>query len=153
MSAYRLTAKQRSFADRIIEGMDPSEAYHASAYKSDNMTPKAISVEAQRVLQNPSVALAIEEGRQKATERAITLASFTKEEALRWAMEDRELAHKLGQSGAAVSATRLASDLGGHIVEKKDLNVRADPIGALMADVESRGARKTPTHDESDTQH
>lgn len=152
MSAFRLTAKQQKFANNIIAGLDPSEAYRAAGYKCDKLSPKAISVEAQRVKKNPSVALAIERGQQKATERAVNVAAFTKEKALLWAEQDRRLAHQLGQSGAAVSATRLASDLSGLIIDKKQIEVRRvedmsdDEIDEQLAELKAERDRFSTTH-------
>lgn len=58
-----LTGKQRAFAECILNGMRPAQAYR-EAYKS-NMTPAATSVEAQRTLRVPHVAHFIETERAK----------------------------------------------------------------------------------------
>ena len=68
MSA-RLTAKQKAFANAIIAGARPSEAYRQAGYKLKDK--RQVSVEASKLLRNPKVALAIEKGEAKATQKAI----------------------------------------------------------------------------------
>lgn len=68
-----LTEKQERFCNFYIEKGGASEAYRL-AYDADGMNDKAVSVEAARLLANPSIALAIEELRKPVRERAqITL--------------------------------------------------------------------------------
>ena len=55
-----LTIKQNAFAPAYIETGNASEAYRRS-YDAGNMAPHSIEVEACRLLQNPEVALRIED--------------------------------------------------------------------------------------------
>ncbi len=57
---------------RIIgEGRgEASESYRAAGYKCDRMTNNAIAEEAQRLLKNPRIALAVEKNRAEARERS-----------------------------------------------------------------------------------
>lgn len=63
-----MTPKQTSYTAARIAGASPSEAYRA-AYSAENMSPKAISVEAAKLERHPSVSLAITQGNQKVVER------------------------------------------------------------------------------------
>lgn len=58
-----LTPKQEKFAQRLVETDKPSESYRY-AYDAENMSDAAISVEACRLQDNPSVALRIDELRK-----------------------------------------------------------------------------------------
>ena len=62
----KLTPKQQKFVDNIVSGKNPSEALK-EAYPT-NMTPKQISIQAQKVLKKPNVSLAIAERRKQQTE-------------------------------------------------------------------------------------
>jgi len=65
-----MTSKQEAFVNCVVGGMNPSEAYR-NAYDAGNMSAKSISVEAQRLLTNPNIALAVREGRERASMRAV----------------------------------------------------------------------------------
>ncbi|MBR2835029.1 MAG: terminase small subunit [Coriobacteriales bacterium] len=62
------TIKQLRFAQNIIEGMPPSQAYKKAGYACKN--PETIAVEAQRLLKNPSISPIIQTAQAKATETA-----------------------------------------------------------------------------------
>lgn len=59
----RMTAKQIAFAEAILDGKPPSQAY-ASAYVP-NRNPAVTKVRAQEVLKHPLVAAYIAKGREK----------------------------------------------------------------------------------------
>lgn len=65
-----LTAKQEAFANAVIAGSSPVEAYREAGY-SQRMSKAAQSVQAQKLLNNPNIALKIEEAREKAAEDAL----------------------------------------------------------------------------------
>lgn len=65
-----LTAKQEAFANAVIAGASPVEAYREAGY-SQRMSRAAQSVEAQKLLANPKISLKIEEARAEATEYAL----------------------------------------------------------------------------------
>lgn len=54
----RLTKKQTAFRDAILSGFQPSQAYR-QAFDAKGMSKKAIAVNAQKLLRNKKVALAI----------------------------------------------------------------------------------------------
>lgn len=65
-SARGLTRQQEEFAKQIgLYGRKGSGAYRI-AYNAADMSPKAITVEVARLLQNPSIALAVQHYRQAA---------------------------------------------------------------------------------------
>lgn len=65
----RMTPKQQAFANAIVEGMNPSEAYRAAGY-SNRMSAHAVTVEAQRLLKHPVISRAIESGKEEAARKA-----------------------------------------------------------------------------------
>lgn len=64
------TSKQIAFANCIVEGMNPAEAYRA-AYSCARMSPASVRREAYRLMRNPNVAPLIEQGRREAAESAV----------------------------------------------------------------------------------
>lgn len=150
MSAYRLTANQQSYADNRIKGMEPREALINSTYSTDNYSKNALSVQANKLENHPNIRLKIEAGRERAAKKV----EYTLERALEMAIEDRDQAKELGQIGAAVSSNKLAAQLMGYLIERqRNVDKEPDPVQKLLETLGNRGARKTPTHDESDTQH
>ncbi len=75
--ARKLTAKQEKYKNNRIKNMGPSDSYR-DAYDAENMSPKAITVAANRLEKHPTIRLAIEQGKEKAQNKAI----MTREEAL-----------------------------------------------------------------------
>jgi hypothetical protein len=63
------TNKQIKFANGIIAGMNPTEAYRAAGYAATNSATAA--VEAQRLLSNPNVSPIIQAGKEEARARAV----------------------------------------------------------------------------------
>lgn len=64
-----MTPKQNKFANAIVAGENPSAAYR-TAYDASSMSAKSVSVEAQKLLANPNVALAIQRGKREASEQS-----------------------------------------------------------------------------------
>jgi len=132
----------------VIAGVKQVEAYKA-VYKSDKMSPNALAVEASRLMRHPQVSLKIAEGREKEIiEPTATYTQFTHQKAVELALHAAKRADELGQSGAYVSAVRLASDLQGYITEKKSVEVTTNPWSEIA---ELTGAGKR--HLEEDEQH
>lgn len=69
MSADKLTPKQRAFANAIVSGMNPSDAYAHAGY-SMRGSAATVAREAQRLLSHPTISLIIEEGRESAAKGA-----------------------------------------------------------------------------------
>ena len=57
--AYGLTAKQLKFATGAVSGLSLAEAYRQS-YDAENMSNKAITVEASRLAARPDISLAMQ---------------------------------------------------------------------------------------------
>ena len=105
----KATQKQTAFALAYLETGQPSQSYRDAGYKCDRMSDKAISVEANRLLNVPSVSLAVEEGRREARERCqVTIESLTAD-----LEQDRQLAHQASNPTAAVAATMAKAKLHG----------------------------------------
>lgn len=64
-----LTPKQRAFANAIVSGMNPSEAYAHAGY-STRGSAATVAREAQRLLSHPTISLIIERGREDAAKEA-----------------------------------------------------------------------------------
>lgn len=68
------TPKQLKFAEAIVSGLDPLEAYEAAGYKVGNRA--TASREAQRLMNHPTIAPIIEDGRRRAMNDAIWTRSL-----------------------------------------------------------------------------
>lgn len=87
------TPKQKAFADAIISGLNPSEAYIEAGYSS-NMRPASIKREAQKLLKNPNIAPLIEKGQKEATKAAIEARTWSLELAIERLTSINERAYK-----------------------------------------------------------
>ena len=75
----KLTDLQRKFINNLLEGMNQQEAYEQAGYKARGA---AARVNASRLLANVSIQKSLEQGRQKASNKAeISQARILKEEA------------------------------------------------------------------------
>jgi len=72
---FGLTAKQLKFANGAVSGMSLADAYR-NAYDAENMTAKAIQVEASRLASRADVALAMQTiaGQIQAKMQAVTVS-------------------------------------------------------------------------------
>lgn len=85
------TPKQIAFANAVVSGASPSEAYRA-AYDCAGMSAASVSREANRLLSHPKIAPIIEKGEREAARSAV------------WS---REMAIERLQSVNAVSYARM----------------------------------------------
>ena len=125
-----LTEKQAKFCEKVLEGLNLSDAYRA-AFNTENMKPATVNRAAKELADNPKVAARIEVLREGATRAAVTAAAYTLDEAMTDAEEDRALAREKGQGSAAVSATKLKAQLAGHLPEKEKRDARAGVLDEL----------------------
>ena len=65
-----LTPKQNKFANAIIAGASPVEAYREAGY-SQRMSKAAQAVAAQKLLHHPNISVMIEEGKTEAARMAV----------------------------------------------------------------------------------
>jgi hypothetical protein len=135
---YQLTNKQQTFARCWAIGMTKADAYRA-AYNCKRMSPAAIRVEACRLSQNPSVTLMAEGINQHIEAELVQLAAYERQDAFRQAQEDRVLAHREGQAGAAVSATKLSSQIAGHLDDKSGSDIALEALAQLVEQVRAHG--------------
>ena len=68
-----LTEKQEKFVRSLVEGMTQADAYR-SAYNTKNMSDNAVYVEASKLLDNPKVALRLQELRSNLENKSIMTA-------------------------------------------------------------------------------
>ena len=73
-----LTARQQAFVIAVSKGLTYSDAYR-QAYGAENSTPQTISVEANRLLNNPKIAVLLE--RKLERQESVILASKANTEA------------------------------------------------------------------------
>ena len=133
-----LTPKQEAFARCWAIGMTKADAYR-NAYDCRSMSPAAIRVEACRLSQNPSIALMVKEIGLRIEDELIQLAAYERQDAFRQAQEDRVLAHRKGQAGAAVAATKLSSQIAGHLTDNKEESGALAALAQLVEQVRLAG--------------
>lgn len=95
-----LTPKQEAFALAFFETGNAAEAYRRSYDVSENAKDQWIYVEACQLLDNPKVAIRLQELRDHAERHSI----YTRQQALDEYEKARDLAIKAGNPSAAVSA-------------------------------------------------
>ena len=110
-----LTPKQERFALLYIELGNASEAYRQS-YDAPRMKPTTVNRKAKELLDNGKIAARIE-GLQAAARKRheVTVDSLTAD-----LEDDRKLAHKANQAGAAVSATLGKAKLHGLLKDRHE---------------------------------
>lgn len=122
----KLTPKQQKFVDNIVSGKNPSEALK-EAYPT-NMTPKQISIQAQKVLKKPNVSLAIAERRKQQTEEI----NYTIKDNFNELDIGAKAAMSEGNFSAYVKAIELKGKLLGFYTEKKEVDVGLKAIQVIF---------------------
>ncbi len=84
-----LTEKQDKFCLNIVAGMNQTDAYKNS-HNAENMSIEAIYVEASRLMDNPKIALRIEELRKEARKEVIMNTIQRKEWLTNLIMQDEK---------------------------------------------------------------
>jgi len=130
--ALKLTPKQERFCQAYIETGNASEAYRR-AYNSENMKPQTVNRNAKALLDNHKIATRAEELMAVHQERHnVTVDTITDELG-----DDRTLAHKVGQAGAAVSATMGKAKLHGLVSDRHEISGRhGGPVEVNVTDIE-----------------
>jgi phage terminase small subunit len=114
-----LTGKQSRFCEKVLEGLNLSDAYRA-AFNAENMKPATVNRAAKELADHPKVAARIKVLREGATAAALKKAAHTLEDAMKEAGDLLEDAQVLGQISAGVAAAKLRAQLAGHLSEKRD---------------------------------
>ena len=122
----KLTPKQQKFVDNIVSGKNPSEALK-EAYPT-NMTPKQISIQAQKVLKKPNVSLAIAERRKQQTEEI----NYTIKDNFNELDIGAKAAMSEGNFSAYVKAIELKGKLLGFYTERKEVDVGLKAIQVIF---------------------
>lgn len=122
-----LTPQQQDFVRELLSGKTASDAYRA-AYNAENMSNKAIWVEASRLRNDPNVALWLGAARKAHLGSAVVTLDGHQRELERI----REIALESGNIGAAVQAEVARGKVAGHHVDKvQDVTDRTDVVATL----------------------
>ena len=70
----KLTARQESFCQHLVDGLNQTEAYEAAGYSVDNKLPATVYQAASRLAANSKVIARIQELRDAVQERALVTA-------------------------------------------------------------------------------
>lgn len=124
-----LTPKQEAFALAFFETGNAAEAYRRAYDVADGARDPWIRVEACQLLDNPNIALFIEEMREHARKHSI----YTRQQAMDELEEARKAALIGGMPAAAVSATNTKIKLWGLEAPKKIAATHSNPDGSPLA--------------------
>lgn len=116
---YMLTAKQETFAQNIVSGMNQADAYR-SAYPNQRMTDKTIWETASKLIKNPKVIARIQELRAQLAKPTIMSA----QERLEWLTaliksEEETTSDKL-------KAADIMNKMQGEYVQKIEADVKSE---------------------------
>lgn len=125
----KLTAKQEAYKNNRIQGMGVSDSYR-DAYACKTMSDKAISVEANKLEQDPRIALDVKVKRKEAAERAIV----TTEDVVKGLLIEAQTNGEGSTASARVSAWKALSDFTGGFDANK---VKTELTGANGNPIES----------------
>lgn len=123
-----LTRKQEAFCLAFLETGNAAEAYRRSYDVADAAKDSWIYVEACQLLDNPKIALRVDQ----LQEEARRLALFNVAKASEEYEEARKMAMKVGNPSAAVSATQGKVKLFGLEAPTKRLHEHSGPNGGPM---------------------
>lgn len=132
MYGLRRRAGRLGVGGVYLEHSNGARAYREAGYSTSGWSNKAIASQAHKILRRPGIVRRL----KQAHDTLLRRTDYTLEKAVEGALADRDKAEELGQMGAAVSARKLASQLLGHLVERK-LNIpdKDDPVRKLMGDI------------------
>ena len=134
-----LTAKQNRFVILCGSGHTQTDAYRSSYDVPPDCKEPWIWNEAYVLAHHPEVAMRIDEVKEATRAEMLAEGRFTREEALKQAQEDRQLAHREKQAGAAVAATKLSSQIAGHLTDTKEESGALLALAQLIEQVRAHG--------------
>jgi len=117
-----LTLKQSAFVNAALKGATHSDAYR-TAYDCSRMTSLSVTSSASRLAAQPNIAAVLAKERERVALAVVKATAYTMQDAMDEANQARELAHSVGQAGAAVSAVTLRAKLAGHLIERKEVRI------------------------------
>lgn len=129
--ANGITIKQEAFARAFVETGNASEAYRRSYDVTPSAKPTTIARSAHELMRDPNVASMIRSLQAEVAKRH----DITIERVTQMLMEDRDLARKIEQPSAAVSANVALARLHGLIVDKKQVTHKYDPSDLSDSDL------------------
>ena len=112
MPKPKLTAKQKAFVAEYLIDMNATQAAIRAGY-----SVKGATVRGSELLANRKVAAEIAKAQAKRAARM----EVSQDSVARFLAEDRNLAHNVGQAGAAVSASMGLAKLHGLITDKAEV--------------------------------
>jgi len=115
------TGKQRAFAQAIVDGLNQSDAYRL-AYDAENMSPVAITVEASRLMDIPTVALLVDELRQTLVAAAVGVAAWNLDKQVNESATNLEGAREDRQWAAANGALTNIGKLTGTLIDRHEVS-------------------------------
>jgi hypothetical protein len=134
----KLTIKQETFAQRVVENGGKLSAAYREAYDAENMSDETVKVHAcQLANYHPGTSARIAELRGELLERhrtSVDTITIELEDARRLAMEDRA-------AGPAVQAIMGKAKLHGLLVDKKEVTTPQGVKFVMMAPDAERKAR------------
>jgi phage terminase small subunit len=120
MTDLKLTPKQEAFCQAYIETGNASEAYR-KAYDCSKTTDRVIWVKACELLKSGKVSVRVRELAAKVQKMQEEKFEITMETITRMLLEDRTLARELGQSSAAVTASKTLAQIHGLVIDRKEV--------------------------------
>ena len=106
--ALKLTEKQESFKNNRIKGMGVSASYKA-AYDAKGMNDRTVSIEANKLEQDPRIAPAIEKARKKVADKVL----ISIEDVVKGLMAETKETSDGSTSPARINAWKALSDYTG----------------------------------------
>jgi hypothetical protein len=139
-----LTNKQQTYATLL----GSSDITHTQAYIDAGYSPNQASTtiwnNAYMLSQNSEVKAMANEVRATAQAEIMELSGFTKGKAWQQSQADHALAHANDQAGAASTATKLSSQLAGHLDDSTPTDKALLALGELMASIAKAGGDAPP---------
>ena len=135
--AGTLTAKEEIFCQCLaMRKMNQSEAY-STAWDASKAKPETIASKASILASQEKIKARISVLTERATAIAVKKAGLTLADEIMACTETLENARALGQASAEVAAIKLRAQLGGHLVERKEVSTKGTleeaDIAKLMA--------------------
>lgn len=115
----RLTPKQLAFCQKVLGGLNLSDAYRA-AYSAANMLPATVNRAATELADNPKVAAMLADLRGGVSAAVVKTAAHTLDAAMKEAGSLLVDAQTRGQISAGVQAAKLRAQLAGLLSEKRE---------------------------------
>ena len=139
--ATNLTAKQESFAQAIVDGLNQSDAYR-HAYETGNMKPETVWNNAYMLMQDSEVSARIQALRDQVADASTAARAWNVDRIVQESETNLRLGRFLGQIGAANGAITTIGKATGILTDKVDINVTHTlKLGLTLEELEARVQR------------